>query len=63
MNKLNWIKYLNGKWNKKADIRIQFFQFCFQQVELKEKQKCEMRLHPQNACIFYNISVNVCLSK
>ena len=21
---------------------IQFFQFCFQQVELKEKQKCEM---------------------
>ena len=20
MNKLNWIKYLNGKWNKSADI-------------------------------------------
>ena len=42
---------------------IQFFLFCFQLVELKEKQKCEMWLHPQNACIFYNISVNVCLSK
>lgn len=31
---------------------IQFFQFCFQQVELKEKQKCEkINVTPSSECM------------
>ena len=51
MNKLNWIKYLNGRWNKSADT-------CDSVLSvLLSTGGIEMWLHPQNACIFYNIAV------